>query len=85
MAKQMVRIEKRDWNLKNKKKASNSAANKDAKSRNEDVSLKQSNVLQRSKECTTQLSTPTIIIDIAQKYSEKLLFLSEEVRNIFYL
>ena len=82
MTKKMVRIEKRDCNLKMKKKTSDFVANKDAKCRKEDVSLKQSNSLQRSKECTTKLSTPTIIIDIAQKYSENSLLLSDEVRNI---
>lgn len=82
MAKQMVRIEKRDWNLKNNKKASNSAANKDAKSRNEDVSLKRPKALNRPKDCTKELSTPTIIIDIAQKYSEYQLFLSDKVKDI---
>ena len=83
MVKKMVKIEKKNCNLKNKKKASNFSAYKDAKCNNEDISLKQSKALQHSKESPTVLSTPTIIIDIAQKYSEKLLFLSDKVRNIF--
>jgi len=78
MAKKMVRIEKRNRNLKNKKKASNSAANKDAKCRNEDVDLKQLKAIRCSEDCTTELSTPTIIIDISQKYSETPLFLSDK-------
>ena len=80
MVKKMVRIEKRNCNLKRKKKAVNFAANKDVKCHNED--MKQSKVLQYSKESTTELSTPTTIIDIAQKYSEYQLFLSDKVKDI---
>ena len=85
MVTKMVKIEKKNCNLKNKKKKSNFEANKDAKCNNEGISLKQSKALQHSKESPIVLSTPTIIIDIAQKYSEKLLFLSDRVGNIFYL
>ena len=81
MAKKMVKLEKSNCNLKNKRKAIKFAANKDAKYHNEDV--KPSKALQRSNACTTEISTPTTIIDIAQKYSETQLFLSDEVKIFF--
>ena len=46
--------------------------------------LKPSKALQRTNKRTTEISTPTIIIDIAQKYSDTPLFLSDEVKDILY-
>lgn len=79
MLKKLVTMKKRGYNLRNKGKMNNLGNKKIKTSRMEDNNVYQIQPHQFSIACK-QASTATKIIDIAQKYSKKSLFLNIGVR-----
>ena len=82
MIKTMVRNDKREYNLREKSKSTRSAT-KNVKNKRENITSANSVETPRCEiACSVDASTPTKIIDLAQKYSPKTLFLNNEVITI---
>ena len=83
MIKTMVRNDKREYNLREKSKSTCSQT-KNVKNKCDNTTI--TNTVETPRcdiACSGNASTPTKIIDLAQKYSPKTLLLNNEVIRIF--
>ena len=83
MIKTMVRNDKREYNLREKSKSTRSATKNVKNKRDNSTSTNTVETPRCEIACSENASTPTKIIDLAQKYSPKTLFLNNEVIRIY--